>query len=181
MRAPPAGPMTTADAARYSVVLLLVLAAQHTLLDSLRIGGAHPEAMLLLPAAAGYVGGPERGAVVGFATGLVADLLLPTTFGLSALVGCLVGYATGYATRGLVRTSWWLPVVTFAAATAAGLCGYAILGAVLGNPGMLTVDLGPALAVATPAAAVLATPVLGLVRWSVPQAAPAAATPGGGR
>jgi rod shape-determining protein MreD len=170
--------MTSTDAVRYSLVVFVVLAVQHTLLDALRVGGAHPEAMVLLPAAAGYVGGPERGAMVGFFTGLATDLLLPTTFGLSALVGCLLGFVTGLATRGLVRNSWWLPVVSLVAATVAGLCGYAILGAVLGDPAMLRADLAPALVVATPAAAFLATPVVALVRWSVPPEPPVAATPG---
>lgn len=179
MRTPPPGPMTSTDAVRYSLVVFVVLAAQHTLLDAVRLSGAHPEAMLLLPAAAGYVGGPERGATVGFFTGLVADLLLPTPFGLSALVGCLLGFVTGMLTRGLVRNSWWLPIASLVAATVAGLCGYAILGAVLGNPAMLRADLAPALVVATPAAAVLATPVIGLVRWSVPPEPPVAAAPGG--
>lgn len=176
MRTPPAGPMTAVDAVRYSLVVFVVLAVQHTLLDFVRLGGAHPEATFLLPAAAGYVGGAQRGATVGFFTGLAADLLLPTTFGLSALVGCLLGFAAGAATRGLVRSSWWLPVVTLTAATVAGLCGYAILGAVLGNPEMLRAELAPALVVATPAAAVLATPVMAMVRWAVPPAAPVAAT-----
>jgi rod shape-determining protein MreD len=148
-------------------VVFVVLVVQHGLLDGIRIGGAHADAMLLLPVAAGYVAGPDRGAVFGFATGLVADLFLPTTFGLSALVGCLLGYATGLATAGLVRSSWWLPVIVAAGATAAGLTAYAILGAVLGEPGDLTIDLVPALVVAVPAAAVLATPVLRLVAWAL--------------
>ena len=93
--------------------------------------------MLLLPIAAGYVAGPERGAVFGFAVGIAADLFLPTTFGLSALVGCLLGFGVGFATAGLVRSSWWLPPVVAAAATAAGLAAYAILGAVLGDPGIV--------------------------------------------
>lgn len=176
MRTPQAGPMTSVDAVRYSLVVFVMLAVQHSLLDFVRIGQAHPEAMVLLPAAAGYVGGPERGAWVGFFTGLAADLLLPTTFGLSALVGCLLGFVTGMATRGLVRNSWWLPIVSLTAATVAGLCGYAILGAVLGDSGMLRADLAPTLVIATPAAAILATPVVALVRWSVPAAAPVAAT-----
>ena len=114
--------------------------------------------MLLLPVAAGYAAGPDRGAVFGFITGLVADLFLPTPFGLSALVGCLLGFATGIATRGLVRSSWWLPPVVAAAATAAGMGAYAILGAVLGDPAMLRTYLVPALVVGTPSAALLAVP-----------------------
>ena len=103
--------MNSADVTRTTVVILLVLAVQHTLLDSVQIAGAHSEIMLLVPIMAGYVAGPERGASVGFAAGLVADLFVPTTFGLSALVGCLLGYGTGRATAGLVRSSWWLPPV----------------------------------------------------------------------
>lgn len=175
MSPPAAATMTTADVARYSIVVFVVLVVQHTLLDSVRVSGAHPDAMLLLVVAAGYVGGPERGATIGFFTGLVADLLLPTTFGLSALVGALLAFATGVATAGLVRTSRSMAVITFTAATVAGLVTYAILGAVLGHPGMLTADLAPALVMATPSAAVLALPVLALVRWAVPPAVPAAA------
>ncbi|HAM01369.1 MAG TPA: rod shape-determining protein MreD [Acidimicrobiaceae bacterium] len=173
--------MSTADVARASLVVFVVLVVQHGLLDSVRLSGAHPDAVLLAAAAAGYVGGPERGATVGFFTGLAADLLLPTTFGLTALVGCLVAYAVGLATSGLVRNSRSLAVVALTAGTVAGLVGYAVLEAVLGLAGAISLDLAPALVVATPAAAVLALPVLWLVRWAVPPAAPPAATahPGG--
>jgi rod shape-determining protein MreD len=164
--------MTSSDLARMTVVLFVVLAVQNTLLDSVRVAGAHPDAMLLLPVAAGYMAGPDRGAAFGFAAGLLADLFLPTTFGLSALVGCLLGYGTGLTTRGLVRSSWWLPLVVAAGATAVGLSAYAILGVVLGEPGALTADLVPALAVATPAAVVLATPVVRMVGWAMPPAPP---------
>ncbi|HXX89961.1 MAG TPA: hypothetical protein VEI83_07045 [Acidimicrobiales bacterium] len=160
--------MNSADVARTTIVIALVVVVQHTLLDGVRIAGAHPEAMILLPVMAGYVAGPERGATVGFAAGLVADLFLPTTFGLSALVGCLLGYGTGLATAGLVRSSWWLPPVVAAAATSAGLTAYAILGTVLGDPRLLTAYLPAALVVAVPAAALLAIPVLRLVAWAVP-------------
>jgi rod shape-determining protein MreD len=173
--------MTTSDVARSTVVVFVVLAVQMTLLDSVRVAGAHPDIMLLLPVSAGFAAGPERGAAFGFATGLVTDLFLPTTFGLSALVGCLVGYGVGVVTAGLVRSSWWLPPIVAAAATAAGLLGYAILGALLGERQQLTTFLVPALSVATPAAAILAIPVLRFVAWAVPPATPSTAQTGGAR
>ena len=172
--------MTVTDAARSTLVIVIVLVIQHTLLDALRVGGAHPDAMVLLPIVAGYAAGPERGAVFGFVAGLVADLFLPTPYGLSALVGCLLGFGTGLATGGLVRSSWWLPPLVAAAATAAGLGGYAILGAVLGDPAMVRSYLAPALVVATPAAAVLALPVLRLVAWALPPPAPVHGSAAGG-
>ena len=172
--------LTTGDVARATIVIAVVLVIQHSVLDSVRVGIAHPDVMLLLPVAAGYAAGPDRGAVFGFITGLVADLFLPTPYGLSALVGCLLGYSAGLATRGLVRSSWWLPSVVAAAATAAGMSGYAILGAVLGDPGMLRTYLVPALVVGTPSAAVLAVPVLRFVAWAVPEPGPSRSTPAGG-
>jgi len=171
--------LTSADLARSTIVIVVVLVVQNTLLDTVRVGGAHPDAMLLLPVAAGYAAGPDRGAVFGFFSGLVADLFLPTPFGLSALVGCLLGYATGLATRGLVRSSWWLPPVVAVIATAAGMGAYAILGGVLGDPGMLKTYLAPALVVATPAAALLAVPVLRFVAWAVPEPGAGHGSPSG--
>ncbi|MHB8439130.1 MAG: hypothetical protein ACYDD4_08210 [Acidimicrobiales bacterium] len=175
--------MTAGDAVRYSLVVFVVLAVQHSLLDFVRIGGAHPDAMVLLPAAAGYVGGADRGAIIGFFTGVAADLLLPTTFGLSALVGCLAGYAVGAATAGLVRSSWWLGIASLTAGAVASVASYAILGAVLGDTAMIRTELAPTLVVVTPAAAILALPVLRLVRWAVPPAMPVAASmsPGANR
>lgn len=173
--------MTTSDIARSTIVIFVALAVQFTLLDSVRVAGAHPDMMLLLPICAGYIAGPERGAAFGFASGLVTDLFLPTTFGLSALVGCLLGYGVGLLTTGLVRTSWWLPPIVAAAATAAGMVAYAILGALLGERQDLTAFLTPALVVATPAAAILAIPVLRFVAWAVPPPAPTTAQSAGTR
>src|ERR1700722_17120255 len=176
----PGGALTTADVARSTIVIAVALVVQHTLLDSVRVGGAHPDLMLLLPVAAGYAAGPDRGAVFGFISGLVADLFLPTPYGLSALVGCLLGYGTGLATRGLVRSSWWLPPVVAAAATAAGMGAYAILGAVLGDPGMLKIYLAPALVIATPAAALRALPAPRFVAGPVPAPGPSHGSAAGG-
>jgi rod shape-determining protein MreD len=161
-------PVTVSDAARSTFVIVVVLVVQHALLDGLRLDGAHPDLMVLLPIAAGYTAGPERAAVFGFVSGLVADLFLPTPFGLSALVGCLLGFGTGLSTQGLVRSSWWMAPLVAAAATAAGLGGYAILGAVLGDPAMVRIYLAPALVVATPAAALLAIPFVRAMSWALP-------------
>jgi rod shape-determining protein MreD len=172
--------VTVSDAARSTLVIVVAVVLQHTLVDTIRVDGAHPDLMILLPVAAGYSAGPERGAVFGFVAGLVADLFLPTTFGLSALVGCLLGFGTGFATQGLVRSSWWLAPLTATAATAAGLGGYAILGAVLGDPAMVRVYLAPALAVVTPAAAVLAVPAVRVLSWALPTRQSGPRVAGGG-
>jgi rod shape-determining protein MreD len=161
--------MRSQTAARVSVLLFVCLVVQHAILERLTFAGAHPDLMVLLPFAAGYVAGPETGAAFGFGSGLVADLLLPTPFGMSALVGCIIGYSTGLATSGLVRGSWWITVVAGLLATAVSLALYAMLGAVLGHPAMVHVDLLPALEVGIPGAVVMAAPACSLVAWALPR------------
>jgi rod shape-determining protein MreD len=133
--------MTARDAARVTLTVFLFVTVQQTLVLDIRIGGTHPDLMVLLPMAAGLVGGPGRGASMGFGAGLVADLFLPTPFGLSALVGCLVGFGVGLATVALDRSSWWLPTAGALVASAAYEILYAVLGSILGQPQMLHVDL----------------------------------------
>ena len=160
--------MTPLAVLRCAALIALGLVLQYCIVDGIRIAGAHPDLMILLPIAGGYVAGPERGAGFGFAVGIATDLLLPTTFGLSALVGCLLGFGVGVATAGLERSSWVLPPVIFAVATAAGLAAYAILGAVLGEPLLVTAALPAALVVCVPTAVILAVPVLRAVAWALP-------------
>ena len=78
---------------------------------------------------------------MGFGAGLVADLVLPTPFGLSALVGCLLGFTVGITTLALDRTAWWLPPVAAFGASALYEVIFAVLGSVLGQPQMIHVDL----------------------------------------
>jgi rod shape-determining protein MreD len=172
--------VTPAAVFRCAVVIGVSLVLQYCIVDGIRIAGAHPDLMILLPIAGGYVAGPERGAAFGFAVGIATDLLLPTTFGLSALVGCLLGFGVGIATSGLERSSWVLPPVIFAAATATGVTAYAILGAVLGEPLLVKSALPAALVVCVPTAVILAVPALRVVAWALPVPAPSEGRRSGG-
>ncbi len=162
--------MTARDAAKVTLIVFLFLTVQQTLVLDLRIGGVHPDIMLLLPVAAGIVGGPGRGASMGFGAGLAADLFLPTPFGLSALVGTLVGFAVGLATVALDRSSWWLPVLSATLASAISVMLYALLGSILGEPQMLHVDLTRIVLVVAAVNALLAVPAVRLVGWALPAA-----------
>jgi len=162
--------MTPRDAARVVLVVLLFVTVQETVVLDLRLGGVHPDIMILLPIVAGIAGGPARGATMGFGAGLVADLFLPTPFGLSALVGTLVGFAVGVATLALDRSALWLPPLAALAGSALYEGLYATLGSVLGQPQMLHVDLFRIIVVVSVTNAVLAIPALRLVTWALPAA-----------
>lgn len=172
--------MRPSDVARCCFVVFAALLVQHALLDLLRIGGAHPDLMILLPAGGGLVAGPERGAAFGFLSGLAADLLLPTTFGLSALVGCALGYGAGLIAGSASRSGWWITPLLGAAAAATGATAFALLAAVLGDGAAVTVHLLPALVVVVPAAAVLGPLAFRAVAWGLPSPVPSAGLPQSG-
>jgi rod shape-determining protein MreD len=162
--------MTARDAARVTLVVFAFVVVQQTLMLDLRVGSIHPDVMVLLPILAGVVGGPSRGASMGFGAGLVADLFLPTPFGLSALVGCLVGFGVGVATLALDRTAWWLAPMAALGGSAAYELMYASLGAVLGQPQMLHVDLLRVVLVVSVTNGILALPAMRMVSWGLPAA-----------
>ena len=68
-------------------------------LNEIVVGGAHPDLFLLLAISAGLAAGPQRGAVMAFALGLVADLFVQTPYGLSSLCYVLVAFAIGLGGR----------------------------------------------------------------------------------
>ena len=117
-------PMTGRSMLRVALVIFVVLMVQQTVMVALRIRGAHPDLLWLLPITAALLDGPETGAIVGFWAGLSFDLVLPTPFGLSALVGCLLGYSVGALTTAAdPRAAWLKPV---AAARGERCSGHAV-------------------------------------------------------
>ena len=159
--------VTPRDAARLTLVVLGFLVLQQTVMLDLRIGGVHPDIMVLLPIVAGIIGGPSRGATIGFGTGLVADLFLPTPFGLSALAACLLGFGVGLATVALDRTAWWLAPVAALGGSALYELTYGALGSVLGQPQMLHVALVRIVVVVSVTNAVLAWPAMKAMAWGM--------------
>jgi len=158
--------MTADPRFRVPLLFLSALALHLALLPVLRIGGAAPDVMLLLAVAGGLVGGPVRGAVLGFTAGIAVDFFLRTPMGMSALVFTLVGYGVGIVSTGVLSPSWYLPVVTASLASAAGIVLYAFVGAMLGQP-MVSRRLVTIVGVVAVGNAVLAVPVIRAVTWAM--------------
>jgi rod shape-determining protein MreD len=152
---------------RLAFVIFVVLLVQQVLMVPLRVAGAHPDLLWLLPITAALLDGPETGAIVGFWAGLAFDLVLPTPFGLSALVGCLLGFAVGSLTAAAdPRAAWLKPVAAVAGSVAADML-FAVLGAIMGQQQMVQIDflaLGLVVAVSS---LVLVLPVNRLMRWAL--------------
>ena len=151
---------------RLPILFVGALLLQTTLLARLRIFGVMPDVMLLLAVAGGITAGATRGATLGFASGMLIDLFLPTPLGLSALVFTLVGYGVGVANTGVLRSAWYIPVLTAGAASVAGVALYAVIGSVLGER-MVDGHLVTIAAVVGLSNAVLAPVAVRFVNWSL--------------
>jgi rod shape-determining protein MreD len=159
--------MTPRSLVRVAFVIFVVLMVQQTVMVALRVGDAHPDLLWLLPITAALIDGPETGAIVGFWAGLAFDLVLPTPFGLSALVGCLLGFATGTLTAAVdPRAVWLKPVAAVTGSVAADML-FSVLGAILGQQQMVQVDFLALVLVVAVSSVVLVLPVNRLMRWAL--------------
>jgi rod shape-determining protein MreD len=152
---------------RLPLAVLFVLTLQYSALQDMRFRDIRPDALLLFAVVAGIVGGSERGALVAFGVGLVADLFVQTPLGLSALTYALVAFAVGSLQAGLIRSSWWITPLTALLGSAAGVVLFVVIGAVLGQTQLVSGEVPVIVAVVASMNAVLSLPVLALARWSM--------------
>ena len=152
---------------RVLLALLIVTLLHVAVLPDLRVAGVRADGFVVLTIAVAMLDGPERGAVLGFVTGLVADLFLQTPYGLSALTYSLVGFAVGILQQAVIRAAWWIPVVTGFAGAGLAVVLFALSGAVVGQSGLVEPRLLLVALVVAAFAALLVMPTLRLARWAL--------------
>lgn len=151
---------------RLAAVVLGALVLQVCLLSRFSYDGARPDVMILLAVAAGFVAGADRGAMVGFVSGLALDVVLTTPFGLSALVYTLVGYTVGAFGNSVLRASWWIAPAVVTIGSAGGMFVYALVGEVLGQGAFEGPPLTAIVVVVSAVNAVLAPIAVRVMRWT---------------
>jgi rod shape-determining protein MreD len=137
---------------------------QTTLFTHLQIDGVAPDLGLVAVLAVAWEEGPDTGAIYGFLMGLAVDLFLTTPLGLSALSFAITGYAVGVFQTGVVRTSPWLAPVLGGIGGLFGGLVFITAGAIVGQPGMLSVDSLRIVIIASVYDAVIAPLVFPIVR-----------------
>lgn len=163
-------------AVRMSLVLVVALTVQLSVASQLELFGVRGDLMLLIAVAGGLATDPERGARVGFVTGIAYDLLLQTPFALSALTYGIVAYLAGLLQDAVLRSAWWIPVATAVVASAVGVILYGVFGTVVGED-LIGWSLLRVAAVVAALNAVLAGPVVTVMRWVVGDGSSARARP----
>ncbi|MEU8381469.1 rod shape-determining protein MreD [Streptosporangium sp. NPDC048865] len=131
------------------LLLLGIMIVQVTVVNRLPLPGhAAPDLVLLAVVGYGLARGAAAGAIMGFAAGLVSDLLPPAAhlLGHNALVLCLMGFLAGRAVEGRPGAE---PLVAMACALAGPVVAL-VSGALVGDPrtgvSMLTTVLPQAMA-----------------------------------
>ncbi len=152
-------------AVRTSLVFVVALTVQLGIAPSAGVFDVQGDLMLLIAIAAGVASGPDRGAAIGFASGIAYDLMLQTPFGLSALTYALVAYLVGGLQDSVLRAAWWIPVDTATAASAMGVILYGVVATVLGEEliGLELVRIAVVVAILNTVAAPL---VVKAMRWA---------------
>ena len=153
-------------AARTALVLFSVFVLHVGVFDGLRIYGRASEPLLVLAVAGGLAGGWWRGLWLGFAAGLLYDLVAGTPLGLAAFAYALVAAASGLL-QGYTVRMWWL-VPPF---SALGLGLYVLAGEVVGQDHLYNDRFPVTVGVIALWAVVLAAPTLRLARWAWGEAA----------
>lgn len=152
---------------RLAFVVSVALVLHQSLFVTVRFGDAHPQVMLLVAVAGGLLAGAERGALIGFTAGLVADLFVQTPLGLSALTFALVGFVVGSVQSGIVHSAWWIGPLTALGASFAGVVAYAMFGAIIGQAHFVSPRLVGIAAGVGVMNAVLVVPVVRAMSWAL--------------
>ncbi len=119
-------------ALRLAGLTLVAVILQIAVVSQFTVFGVHADIAPLVIAAGGLLCGPVAGSILGFGVGLLTDLLLVQTLGVSALIYTLIGFGAGRLRELRAPQATFTPLGLGAAATALATIGFAVLEFLLG-------------------------------------------------
>jgi rod shape-determining protein MreD len=117
---------------RIAVLSLAVVFIQIGILAEVTVFGVNIELAPLLAAFIGLLCGSVPGAIAGFAIGLLVDLALVQTMGITSLLLTLVGFWAGRLRETRDPQAAAVPILVGAAAASVAFVGYALIEFLLG-------------------------------------------------
>lgn len=93
-------------------LILVTVVVQTSIAPYLTVLGARPDVALVMVVCLAMMRGPAWGAAVGFAAGLLIDIALFQTLGISSFLFTLAGYFSGRYAEGVDPDSWFPPIFT---------------------------------------------------------------------
>ncbi len=160
---------------RVSAGLLLRIAALAVVLVFVQIGvvsevpvfGVNVDLSPLVVAFVGLLCGSTLGAVTGFAIGLLVDLTLVQTLGVTSFLFTLIGYWSGRLRELRDPQAAITPLLVGAGASAVSLVGYSLMEFLLGVDAPVSLELLRQIVLGIALNTVIALPVWAIVRRSL--------------
>jgi rod shape-determining protein MreD len=126
---------------RIAALAVVVVLFEIGVVAEVPVFGVNVDLSPLLVAFVGLLCGSTLGAVVGFAVGLLVDLALVQTLGLTSLVFTLVGYWSGRLHELRDPQAALTPLLVGAAAAASATVGYSLIEFLLGVDAPVSFEL----------------------------------------
>lgn len=156
---PPAGLV-----ARVAALAVVIVFFQIGVVSEVPLFGVNADLTPLLVAFVGLLGGSMIGAATGFAVGLLVDLTLLQTLGLTSLVFTLIGYWCGRLRELRDPQAALTPLLIGCLASAASLVGYSLMEFLLGVDAPVSLDLLRQIILGTLVNTIVAVPMWLIVR-----------------
>ena len=160
-------------AARLVVVAFVTVLVQTAALSQVSVFGATPDIAPLVVVAVGLLAGSLAGALMGFGVGLLVDIALLQTLGVSSLVYVLIGHVSGRV-RETVRDpqATLLPLAVGGLGTLVALAVFSLLQFLLGVETPVSLELLRQTVSTTLINTLIALPVFALVRRALGSTVP---------
>jgi rod shape-determining protein MreD len=149
---------------RVAALVLISVVIQVAVVSQFTFWGANADLTPLIPLAVGLLGGPVAGSLVGFSTGLVMDMSLVQTLGVSSLLLTGVGYTAGRYRELRDASHTLLPVLAAAIATLLYATSFSITQFLLGVDAQVSGLVVRDILIGVVVNSILAIPLFGAVR-----------------
>ncbi|MHB8491269.1 MAG: rod shape-determining protein MreD [Solirubrobacteraceae bacterium] len=151
-------------ALRISALAVAMVFLQTGIVSELSLFGVRVDLSPLVVVFVGFICGSTVGALTGFAVGLLVDLTLVQTIGLTSLIFTMIGYWAGRLRELRDPQATLIPLALGAIAAFTSLAGYAVIEFLLGVDAPVSAELLREIVLGTVVDAIIAAPVWALVR-----------------
>ncbi len=157
---------------RVAVLSVIVVFFQIGVVSEVPVFGVNADLSPLLVAFIGLLCGSMMGAAGGFAIGLLVDLALLQTLGLTSLVFTLIGYWCGRLRELRDPQAALTPLLVGAGASAVSLVGYSLMEFLLGVDAPVSFELLRQIVLGIVVNTIVALPMWAIVRRALEGALP---------
>jgi rod shape-determining protein MreD len=158
--------------ARIGALSVVLVFFQIGVVSEVPVLGVNVDLSPLLVAFVGLLCGSTLGAVAGFAVGLLVDLALLQTLGVTSLIFTLIGFWSGRLRELRDPQAALTPLLVGAAASAVSLVGYSVIEFLLGVDAPVSLELLRQIALGVVVNTIAALPMWALVRRALEGALP---------